>query len=223
MDSALIKTDVIKPFECFKEAWYAIKDQYLLLFAITIVGVMVSGLTLYIMLGAIVCGIFYCFLQVIDGKEANMEALFKSYRYFKPGLIVSLFFVFPLFVIIGLYVPLLWSSLSGKLLSPDEIQSLIVTTLITESIFATITVCLHTLLVFTFPLIADKGLSGFESIKISAKAVWRNLNGIAGLWAIGFLVSLVGLLVFCVGVYLTMPLIIAANTVAYRKIFPAES
>ncbi len=38
--------------------------------------------------------------------------------------------------------------------------------------------------------------------------------------AVGFFVSLAGYLLFCIGVYLTLPIIFAANTVAYRKVFP---
>jgi hypothetical protein len=35
-----------------------------------------------------------------------------------------------------------------------------------------------------------------------------------------FAVNLVGLAAFCVGVYLTIPIILATQLVAYRKVFP---
>ena len=60
-------------------------------------------------------------------------------------------------------------------------------------------------------------------MKTSAKAVWMNLGGVASLFGVGFLVSLAGMLLFCVGIYLAMPLVLAAQVVAYRKIFPAGS
>ncbi len=223
MQSDEFRTGVIKPVECFKEGWNAIKDQYLILFAITVVGMVIGSFTLYLLLGAMVCGIFYCYLQAIDGKPAEMEVLFKSFKYFKPGLLVIFFFVAPLFVVIGLYAPLLYATYSGQVLTEEEVINLLIRTLISEAIFATVMVCLHTLLVFAFPLIVDRNLSGWKAIKLSAKAVWKNLNGVAGLWAIGFVISLVGLLIFCIGIYLTIPLIIAGNTVAYRKVFPKIS
>lgn len=55
---------------------------------------------------------------------------------------------------------------------------------------------------------------------ISAKAVWQNLSGVVGLFAVGIVVAIVGYLMLCIGIYLVLPLIIAANVVAYRKIFP---
>jgi len=45
---------------------------------------------------------------------------------------------------------------------------------------------------------------------------------VAGLWVVGFFVSLLGLVAFCIGVYFTIPVIIAAHLVAYRKIFPGD-
>ncbi|MEJ7846586.1 MAG: hypothetical protein WKF92_00690 [Pyrinomonadaceae bacterium] len=36
-------TGVINPIEVYKEAWVMIKDQYWIIFAITFVGLMISG------------------------------------------------------------------------------------------------------------------------------------------------------------------------------------
>jgi len=83
-------------------------------------------------------------------------------------------------------------------------------------------VCLHTLLIFAFPLIVDKNLSAFAAMKTSAKAVWANLSGVAGLWGLGFILSLVGMLVFCIGIYFVIPVMTAANILAYRKVFPSD-
>jgi uncharacterized membrane protein len=40
---------------------------------------------------------------------------------------------------------------------------------------------------------------------------------------VGFAVNLVGMAIFCIGIYLVIPLVIGANIVAYRKIFPAAN
>ena len=108
-------------------------------------------------------------------------------------------------------------------MSEDELFAWLTATLLIEFVIAIVMVCLHTLLMFAFPLIADKNLSGWQAMKTSAKAVWRNLNGVAGLWAVGFIVGLIGYLLLCFGIYFAIPIIIAGNTVAYRKIFPIES
>ena len=62
------KVGVIHPVECYKEGWELIKDQYWLLFGITLVGAMIGGASLYILFGAMICGIFYCYFQKIDAE-----------------------------------------------------------------------------------------------------------------------------------------------------------
>ncbi|MDH3531073.1 MAG: hypothetical protein OEQ28_16040, partial [Acidobacteriota bacterium] len=110
----------------------------------------------------------------------------------------------------------------GQTMSDQELYAFIAGVFAVESLFLIIMVCVHTLLMFAFPLIVDRRLSGWASMKLSARGVWANLQGVAGLWVVGFFVSLLGLVAFCIGVYFTIPVIIAAHLVAYRKIFPGD-
>jgi hypothetical protein len=221
MNQEEFETGVIRPVECYREGWNAIKDQYWILFAVTIVGMILGGITLYILLGAVVCGIFKCFFNVFDGEKAELETVFKSFKYFKPSLPVVVLIVVPMLLVFGsIYAPVLYATFMGARMTEEELFSLLTGTLIIEFIVATVMVCLHTLLMFAFPLIVDRNMSGWQAIKTSARAVWKNMSGVAGLWAVGFVISLLGLLVFCFGTYLTMPIIIAGNIAAYRKVFP---
>jgi hypothetical protein len=224
MNSEEIKTGVIRPVECFKEGWQLIKNDYWLLFAITIVGVVIGGVTLYIAVGAIICGIFKCYLRVIDGGNAEFENLFSNFKqYFGAGLFVMAVIIVPMILVFSLItIPTLIEMTAPQRMSGDEILRWYIGTLIIEFVIAFVMVCLHTLLMFAFPLIVDRHLTGWQAIKTSARAVWRNLNDVAGLWAVGFGVGLIGYFMLCIGIYFTIPIIIAGNTVAYRKIFPAK-
>ena len=84
-------------------------------------------------------------------------------------------------------------------------------------------VCFHTLLMFSFPLIVDRNLSAVKAMTTSARAVLRNLGGVVGLILVNFGLVLVGELAFCVGVYFVIPILIAGNVVAYRKVFPSTA
>jgi hypothetical protein len=215
------RTGVIRPVECYKEAWELIKNQYWLLLAITIVAMMIGGATMYILLGAMICGMFYCYFQAIDGKKVEFEGLFKGFSYFAPSLIVTILIAVPMFVVFGIiYFPFIMAALMGSRLSEQELLALIFGTLAVDLIVMIFMVCLHTLLMFAYPLIVDRNLSAWQAIKTSARAVWANLSGVAGLFGLGFVVSLVGYLMFCIGIYLVIPLVIASTAVAYRKIFP---
>jgi hypothetical protein len=224
MQNTEFRTGVIRPVECYKEAWELIKNQYWLLLAITIIGVMIGGATMYVLLGAMMCGMFYCYFQAIDGKKVEVEGLFKGFGYFLPGLIVTIVIILPVIVVFGsLYVPLIFAAMSGGRISDEELLTIFVSTLAVEVVLSIFMVCLHTLLMFAFPLIVDRNLSAWQAMKTSARAVWANLSGVVGLFVVGFALNLLGMMLFCIGVYLAIPLIIAANVVAYRRIFPAAA
>ncbi|CAN5285309.1 hypothetical protein BH20ACI2_BH20ACI2_12590 [soil metagenome] len=110
----------------------------------------------------------------------------------------------------------------GSHLSQDELIGLIIGALIVDVALIVMMVCVHTLLIFTFPLIVDRNLGAFKAMITSAKAVFGNLGGVAGLFGVNFGLALAGQLAFCVGIYFVIPVIIAGNVVAYRKVFPRE-
>ncbi|MEZ5344060.1 MAG: hypothetical protein R2681_00765 [Pyrinomonadaceae bacterium] len=223
MSEIEFNTNVIKPVECYKEGWQLIKGQYWLLFGVTIIGAMIGGMSMYVLIGAMICGIFLCFFKAIDGEQVQFEDLFKGFRYFFPSLFVTILIIVPTLVVFALmYAPLIMASVMGTRLSEEEIFALLAGTFAVDFVVAIIMVCFHTLLVFAYPLIVDKNLSGVAAVRLSIRSVWKNLRGVAGLWGIGFLISLLGILLCFVGTYFTIPIIIAGNVVAYRKIFPAD-
>lgn len=223
IDQIEFRTGVIRPVECFKEGWEIIKPNFWILFAISIVGILIGGATLYVLLGAMICGIYLCYLEAVDGLEPKIDTLFKGFKFIFPSLFVMVVMIVPVFFVMGLiYAPILLATMMGNRLSPDELISMMIATIAVEFVLALIMVCLHTLLLFAFPLIIDKDLSGWNSMRLSARAVWQNLGGVAGLWAVGFFVGLAGYLALCIGVYFAMPIIFAANVVAYRRVFPGS-
>ncbi len=221
MSNEQFNVGVIKPVECLKEAWELIKPQYWILFAVTIIGVMIGGMTMYILLGVMMCGIYLCYLQAIDGQRVEIETLFKNFKLFLPSLLLVIVMIVPAIIVIAvIYVPLLIAAIMGSKLSQAELMTLLFGSFAIEIVVAIIMVCLHTLLMFAFPLIVDRNLSSLQAMKLSAKAVWKNLGGVTGIWVLMFLLNLAGMLVFCVGIYFTIPLLLATQLVAYRKVFP---
>jgi hypothetical protein len=216
------RTGVIRPVECLKEGWELIKEQYWLLFGITIVGAMIGGASLYIVLGAMLCGIFHCYIQKIDGKFVQFDDLFKGFDYFKPSLLLAIIIILPTIVFMAfMYVPIIAAVYFGMALDEDKLLTFSVGAIVVDVVFAVLMTCFHTLVMFSFPLMVDRKLSAWDAVKTSARAVWGNLSGVAGLYGVGFLLTIAGFFVCFVGMYLTIPIIIAGNVVAYRKIFPS--
>jgi hypothetical protein len=221
MEKTEFRTGVIRPMECFREGWEAIKPNYWPIFVITIVGMLIGGLSAYILLGSMVCGIFYCYFRALDGETVEIGHLFRGFRFFWPSLLVTVLVIAPAVILIGLiYVPLLYVTFTGVVLTEEELFAMLSSTLLIELLVAVVMVCTHTLIMFSFPLIVDRELSAFQSILVSIKAVWKNLRGVTGLWALSFVATIAGYLVLCVGLYFVIPVILAANVTAYRKVFP---
>ncbi len=224
MNNTEFRTGVIKPVECVKEGWELIKNDYWILFAVSLVGGLIGGFSFYILLGAMVCGIFYCYLQAIDGERVSFEGLWKGFSYFAPGLVVTLFIVVPMIVVYAIiYAPFVMAMVMGSKLSESEMMTLLFGAIAVDLVVIVIMVCFHTLLMFSFPLIVDRNLSGFQAMKTSARAVWKNMGGVVGLILVNFVLAFLGYLALCIGLYFVIPVMIAGNVVAYRKVFPAPN
>ncbi|HSK73726.1 MAG TPA: hypothetical protein VK892_18660 [Pyrinomonadaceae bacterium] len=222
MPNTGFNTGVIKPIECVKEAWEGIKDEYWLLFAIGLVGALIGGVSLYVLLGAMACGIYYAYLKKIDGKTVSLDDLWKGFSYFMPSLLVTAVIVIPMIIVYGMiYVPVIIAAVMGPKLSSEEFMALFFGALAIDLVFIVIMVCFHTLLMFSFPLIVDRNLSGMQAMKTSARAVWKNLGGVGGLIVVNLVLTFLGALACGIGIYFVIPILIAANAVAYRKVFPA--
>jgi uncharacterized membrane protein len=168
------------------------------------------------------CGIYMCLLDKIDGRPLVFDRLLKGFDHFLSGLIVALVIMVPLVIfIVAIYIPMIAMAFAGNAVSEDMLLPVIIGIIIMELVVGIVMMILHSLIVFSFPLIVDRGLNGFEAVKLSARAVWANRGGVAGLFGVGILVAMVGYLALCVGVYLALPVLLMAMAVAYRKVFPA--
>lgn len=226
MQNLEFKTGAIKPIECIREGWELIKDDFWLLFAISLVGAIIAGFTVYILLGAMICGIFGCYLKKIDGKPVAFEDLWLGFGYLGPSALVTIVFVVPIVVyvvvlFVTIYSPLVVAAIMGNKADPAIILGTFLAAIVVDVIIAVAMTCIHTLMIFCFPLIVDRKLSSLDSLKLSARAVMKNIGGIAGLVGLNFVLVLLGQLAFCVGIYFVVPIITAGNLVAYRKVFPA--
>lgn len=218
------RTDAIRPIECLKEAWEIIKPDFWLMLAILLVGSVVGAITLYIAIGAMVCGINYAYLRKIDGGPVVFDDLWKGFSWFGSGLVVALFIFVPMLIVWGLiYVPILMAMIMGQRMSQDELFATLAGAFALDAVLLVLITCFHTLLMFSFPLIVDRGLGPIPAMLLSAKAVWKNLKGVCGLILIDFALALLGELAFCIGIYVAIPVIFATNLVAYRKVFPAKA
>ena len=224
MQQLEFRTGVISPVECMKEGFELIKSDYWLMLAISLVGALIGGISMMVLTGAMICGTFYCYLRKIDGEPVKFDDLWKGMQWLVPGLVVMAIIIIPiLFVYAAFYISFIVAAVMGSKLDEGELLGLFVGMVVVELIVLTLMVCLHTLLIFTFPLIADKNVGAIQAIKTSVRAALKNLGGVAGLMGLNFVLVFAGYLAFCVGIYFVIPIITAGNVVAYRRVFPRSA
>ncbi|MBP9663652.1 MAG: DUF975 family protein [Pyrinomonadaceae bacterium] len=218
----------IRPIECLKEAWEQIKPNYWMLFAISIVGALIGGISMYVLIGAMICGIFHAYLKVLDGEgKPSIDDLWVGFKFFWPSLLVTALIVIPIVVyilalFITMYLPLIMKAAGGSRVSDEEMIGTLLVGLAVDIVIAVVMVTIHSLLIFSYPLIVDRGLPSWEAIKLSARATLKNAGGVGGLIVVNFCIAIAGYLAFCIGLYLAIPLMTATNIVAYRRVFPKQ-
>lgn len=222
----------IRPSECLKEGWELIKPRYWLFVALTFVGLLIGSLgPLGLFIGPMICGIYACLFLQMRGEKVSFGVLFKGFEHFLESFIATLLQLVPMMapmIPINMYFALKLSERILVWMGPpyDEIVQLLGPTVmlgivvgVTAFIFI-LSVILGTFFMFSYPLIVDRRMKGVASVKLSAKASWENLRGVASLMVATTLLSLLSSALCYVGAVLVMPLTLAAWAVAYRKVFP---
>ncbi len=91
MENAAFRRVAIEPVECLRESWRRLREQYWLFLGVTAVGVLLGSFVPFgIIMGAMMCGVYLCYLQMWRGAQVRFETLFRGFDYFTDSLIASL-------------------------------------------------------------------------------------------------------------------------------------
>jgi uncharacterized membrane protein len=72
---------------------------------------------------------------------------------------------------------------------------------------------------FAYPLIVDRGMQGFDAVKLSWRAAFANFWSLLGMSLLGGLLGIVGIMLCYVGIFLVFPITLAAVAAAYEQVF----
>jgi uncharacterized membrane protein len=182
-------------------------------------------------MGPMVCGIYACLLGRMRGEEVSFRTLFGGFEHFVQSFVATLIQIVPIMAMmvpVNLVLALVFLKRimarlpepyprMAELLGPSEMALVVVAA--TLVIFL-LSVFFGTFFMFSYPLIVDRRLSGWASVKLSAKASRENFAGAALLMAMTTILSVVASLFCYVGGLLVTPVTLAAWAVAYRNVFP---
>jgi uncharacterized membrane protein len=194
---------------------------------------LIAGLVpMAVMQGPMMCGIFLCYRQQGRGEPVVFETLFKGFDRFLESFIAallmmaaSLVFVLPLvFGLVFSGLALGFFAAAGASGGSHGAEGAAMGLVILLAVVGFLLIMLASVLInllfcFTFPLIADRGLSGLEAVKLSLRAAWANLWGLLGLGLAVFALSLVGLCFCYIGAFFVMPITFGVHWIAYERVF----
>ncbi len=189
--------------ECVSEALDLYKNNFFLVLVTTAIAMIGSGITIGILAGPLLVGLFLIFLKLYDMRQAGVDTpkpeigdLFQGFDKFKESF---------LFVLGFILVSIIVNALTSLLPAIGGIAS-----------FAG-GVAVATAAMFAIPLIAEKGMTAMDAAKQSLESSKQNFLQFALLVLIGQLAASVGAFLFGIGLFLTAPIYLLIVAVAYRK------
>ncbi|MBI4025166.1 MAG: DUF4339 domain-containing protein [Verrucomicrobia bacterium] len=220
--------------------WMAVGGTFLVVLTMAVVQwiPMIGGIAGMVLNGVLSGGLYWFFIKMIRGEPADIGDAFAGFsrgfvQLMLAGIVMGLLSAIVIMIVaIPFLLPFLiaafkmlmaaagdptrinWNSLMNSLGVLGGIGILVCCLM---GIFVSI------IWLFTFPLVIDKQLNFWEAMELSRKAAMKRVFGLFGLLIVSGLVVLGGVLLCCVGIFVTIPIALGAITYAYEDIFGAQA
>ena len=221
------RRNVVQPVECVKAGWALIRNQYWLFVGLCAVGMLVgSAVPLGILLGPMMCGIYLTLFMKRRGAPIEFATLFKGFDFFGPSVLATLIHIVPILAII---IPSYFIFYVGMILSMatqdpnDPNPAAVLGVFFGFALFIMVIMIVVTIIsigfTFSYPLIADRKLQGFDAVKLSFRAAMANFWRLLALALLTTFLQIGGVLLCYIGVILVFPINFAAIASAYEQVF----
>jgi hypothetical protein len=211
-----------KPIERLKQAKAQLGDQYWLFLGIALVGLVVGSLApMALLMGPMMCGMYLCFRERIEGRPTKFELLFKGFDYFVDALIATLIMVgVSLVFILPVYLFMVAMMIGGAAMEEQGLAPVfMVGVFLSYIMIFVVSIFIYVPFVFIFPLIVNRRMKGLDAVKLSWKAAKQNLGAIATIIIVNSILSLLGSCACYVPAILLMPLTLASIFFLYHEAF----
>lgn len=187
--------------------------------SIPFIGPIFSIASLFVV-GQLIAGVYITILRVIRHQPAGIGDIFLGFKTAYVPLLLGYLVSMVITMASGLPGALLTGIPVAIMVSHEEAHiALILLALVGVIVFLVPVIYLSTSWMFTLPLIMDKGLDFWKAMQTSRKVVGRHWWSVFGLLLLVGLLNLGGLLVCCIGIFLSFPLTMAAVCFAYETLF----
>lgn len=222
----VIKRVSARPIDRLFKAKDLIGEQYWLFVGTALVAVLIgSAVPLGILMGPMMCGLFMCYRQRMDGHQTKFDKLFKGFDYFVPSLIATLIMVgifmvvfVPCYVI--MMVLIFGGAIAGK--SDDAMLAMLPFIFLLEIVMVVAGMLIYVPFVFVYPLIVDRKLKALDAVKLSASAAWQNLWAVLAILFVNQLLSVIAACACYIPAFLLLPLTFGSIFQLYREVLPVS-
>lgn len=222
----VFKRKAIEPTECIKGGNALVKDKYWLFVGMCAVGLLIgSAVPLGILMGPMMCGIYLAMFKKRRGEPIEFGDLFKGFDYFAQAVIATLLHVIPIVIIVVpayilFYVFFIVSvAVQGDEPNPAAMFGVMGFFILFYVFVVVVMVLVSIGFTFAYPLIVDRKLQALDAVKWSFRAAMANFWRLLLLYLLNALLSIGGLLLCYVGMFLVFPITYGALAVAYEQVF----
>lgn len=225
------KRQAVEPVQCLKNGWELVKDQYWLFVGISAVGAIIGGaVPLGILLGPMMCGQYLTFFKKRRGEPIEFGTLFKGFDFFGPSLVATLLHIVPILAIVIpayfiFYISMVVSMVAqgGDEPNPAAMFGVMGFFILFWLVVMVIVIFISIGFTFSYPLIVDRKLQGMDAVKLSFRGAMANFWRLLGLSILTALLSICGVILCYVGVFLVFPIAYAAIASAYEQVYGLAS
>ena len=217
----------VDPVQCLKHGWELVKDQYWLFVGISAVAALIGGaVPLGILLGPMMCGQYLTFFKKRRGEPIEFSTLFKGFDFFGPSLVATLLHILPIMAIVIPAYILFYLSMVVSMVAqgnndpnPAAMFGIMGGFIIFWLVVVVVIIFISIGFTFSYPLIVDRKLQGMDAVKLSFKGAMANFWRLLGLSILSSLLTVAGVLLCYVGVFLVFPIVYAAIASAYEQVY----
>jgi uncharacterized membrane protein len=215
---------------CISNAWALVTAKFWLYIGVAFVTILLIGCIPFVgsvLFGPVLGGFYYLVLRDMRGEPVDFGMMFKGFEKFLPLMLAGLVQVAPSLVATVLQYSIDLANIAAGSRDTNFYQpgdtlfaGISAMVLVIVIVLSLIGIVWSVALSFAVPLIVEHNLGVVDALLTSAKAALSNAGGLILLIMLEILIAILGVIALCVGIFVAIPVIYAANVVAYRQIFP---
>jgi uncharacterized membrane protein len=190
--------------------------------SIPLIGPIFSIGSLFV-LGQVIAGVYLVNLKVMRHQPSDVGEMFTGFKTAYVQLLLA-YIVVALLTMVSALPGALLIGVPTVIMANREAVDAILVILAVFGLFVLLVpvIYLSTIWMFSLPLVIDKGLGFWQAMETSRRVVNKHWFMVFGLLIVVGLINIVGVLLCCVGLFLSFPLGVAAFLHAYETLFSSR-